>query len=110
MVSASHNPMPDNGIKFFARGGLKLADDVEDEIEAPLGDDWERPTGADVGRITHGRPARRRALRRHLLTLDHADTASTGCASRVDCANGAASEVGPEALRAAGADVVVINA
>ena len=49
VISASHNPMPDNGIKFFARGGFKLPDAKEDEIEAVLGQDWERPTGAGVG-------------------------------------------------------------
>ena len=49
VISASHNPMPDNGIKFFARGGFKLPDSKEDEIEAVLGQDWERPTGAGVG-------------------------------------------------------------
>lgn len=46
VISASHNPMPDNGIKFFARGGFKLPDTKEDEIEAVLGQDWDRPTGA----------------------------------------------------------------
>ncbi|MEE0654887.1 MAG: phosphoglucosamine mutase, partial [Bifidobacterium criceti] len=53
VISASHNPMPDNGIKFFARGGFKLPDTKEDEIEAVLGQDWERPTGAGVGRVSH---------------------------------------------------------
>ena len=52
MLSASHNPMADNGIKFFARGGHKLADELEDAIEQRLGEQWQRPTGADVGRIT----------------------------------------------------------
>src|SRR5262249_53978572 len=51
MLSASHNPMPDNGIKLFARGGHKLPDAVEDEIEARLTEPWRRPTGAGVGRI-----------------------------------------------------------
>ena len=54
MISASHNPFPDNGIKFIARGGYKLADAVEDEIEALLGKVNERPTGADVGRVIKG--------------------------------------------------------
>ena len=53
VISASHNPMPDNGIKFFARGGFKLPDSKEDEIETVLGQDWERPTGAGVGRVSH---------------------------------------------------------
>ena len=49
MLSASHNPMPDNGIKFLARGGHKLDDSVEDAIEARLREPWDRPTGAAVG-------------------------------------------------------------
>ena len=81
VISASHNPMPDNGIKFFARGGFKLPDQKEDDIEAVLGQDWDRPTGAGVG-----------------LKIV------------ADCANGATSVVAPEALRRAGADVIVINA
>src|SRR5699024_385056 len=51
MISASHNPMADNGIKFFARGGHKLDDAVEDQIEATLGEPVDLPLGADVGRI-----------------------------------------------------------
>src|SRR6478735_2803456 len=51
VLSASHNPMPDNGIKFLARGGFKLDDTIEDAIEQRLGDTWERPTGAAVGRV-----------------------------------------------------------
>ena len=51
MLSASHNPMPDNGLKFFASGGHKLADELEDAIEARLLEDWERPIGAGVGRV-----------------------------------------------------------
>src|SRR5689334_6557953 len=53
VISASHNPMPDNGIKIFARGGHKLEDAVEIEIERRLAEEWERPTGADVGRVAH---------------------------------------------------------
>ena len=52
VISASHNPMPDNGIKFLARGGLKLDDAVEKEIERHLDEDWDRPLGGDVGRVT----------------------------------------------------------
>jgi len=51
MLSASHNAMPDNGIKFFARGGHKLDDAIEDAIERRIGEAWQRPTGADVGRV-----------------------------------------------------------
>ena len=52
VLSASHNPMPDNGIKFFTRGGLKLDDAIEDAIEARMKEPWDRPIGAGVGRIT----------------------------------------------------------
>src|SRR5947209_14791691 len=54
MLSASHNPMPDNGIKLFAAGGHKLPDELEDQIEAQVagtGADWKRPTGAQIGRV-----------------------------------------------------------
>ena len=108
MISASHNPMQDNGIKFFARGGYKLDDAVEDAIEAALGQQWVRPTHGDVGRIALNRGTSGDRYVRHLLgTLQHD---LTGLRIAVDCANGAASEVGPVALREAGADVVVINA
>ncbi|MEL7975550.1 phosphoglucosamine mutase [Isoptericola sp. F-RaC21] len=113
MISASHNAMPDNGIKFFARGGHKLADHVEDEIEARLGQDWERPIGADVGRMRSDTGIAAQQYVEHLV----ASVGTTpdvrpleGLRIAVDAANGAASQVGPEALREAGADVVVINA
>src|SRR4051812_49976602 len=48
VISASHNPMPDNGIKFLARGGLKLDDAVEKEIEQHLAEEWDRPHGGGV--------------------------------------------------------------
>src|SRR6476469_7050152 len=71
VISASHNPMPDNGIKFLARGGLKLDDALELEIETRLGEDWDRPTGEDVGRVTpYGATVEEYAD--HLLaTIDH---------------------------------------
>lgn len=108
VLSASHNPMPDNGIKFLARGGHKLDDELEDAIEARMGEGWVRPTGAQVGRIRTDPDRAARAYVDHLVgTIDHD---LTGLRIAVDCANGAASEVGPAALRAAGAEVVVINA
>lgn len=108
MLSASHNPMPDNGIKFFARGGHKLDDAVEDEIEAHLQAEWSRPTGADVGRIRDDAAGADDDYVAHLLkALPHR---LDGLRVVIDCANGAASEVGPRALREAGADVVVIGA
>ncbi len=108
MISASHNPMADNGIKFFTRGGVKLDDAIEDEIEADLEVDWELPTGGEVGTITTNRGEAGDRYVQHLLGTIDADL--SGLRIAVDCANGAASEVGPAALRAAGADVVVINA
>ena len=71
VISASHNPMPDNGIKFFARGGFKLPDSKEDEIEAVLGQDWERPTGAGVGRVSHDTTTATNLYIDHLLSLIH---------------------------------------
>jgi phosphoglucosamine mutase len=107
VLSASHNPMPDNGIKFFARGGLKLEDDLEAAIENRLREAWQRPTGAAVGRVSPY-AAGPDAYVDHLLSaLPHR---LDGLKVVVDCANGAASEVAPRALRAAGAEVVVTGA
>ena len=71
MLSASHNPMPDNGIKFFAKGGHKLPDDVEDAIEKRLGAPWQRPTGAGVGRVTPMTDATTRYVDMLLASLPH---------------------------------------
>jgi phosphoglucosamine mutase len=106
MISASHNPMPDNGIKFFARGGGKLDDSLEAKIEARLGEPWDRPTGKEVGRIIVDDTARETYLN-HLLSS--IDTNFQGLKIVVDCANGAASFVAPEMLRRAGAEVVAIS-
>jgi len=108
VLSASHNAMPDNGIKFLARGGLKLDDDLEIEIEGLLGQEWAHPTGADVGRIRLDNGSAGASYVDHLVST--IDVSLAGLRIAVDCANGAASAVGPAALRAAGADVVVINA
>jgi len=99
--------MPDNGIKFFARGGVKLDDAVEDAVEARMEEPWQRPTGADVGRIHSLEDGRERYLRHLLSSLPHR---LDGLRVVVDCANGAASWTAPEALRRAGADVVAIHA
>ncbi|MCB0915390.1 MAG: phosphoglucosamine mutase [Actinobacteria bacterium] len=107
MLSASHNPMPDNGIKFFARGGVKLADELEDQIEARMGEAWERPTGADVGRVLDRRDLGQRYLD-HLLSAT--PSRLTGIRCVVDAAFGAASEIGPTAYRRMGAEVVAIHA
>lgn len=108
MISASHNPMPDNGIKFFARGGFKLEDAIEDEIEALLDKPWDRPTGANVGEVWYDDDLAEKSYVDHLVASCGTDL--SGLRIAVDCANGAASVFGPEALRRSGADVVVINA
>jgi phosphoglucosamine mutase len=106
MISASHNPMPDNGIKFFASGGVKLADDLEEQIEARLGEEWTRPTGSSVGRVKDARSLTQRYLD-HLLAAT--PSRLTGIRCVVDCANGAASDIAPNAYRRMGADVIAIH-
>ncbi|WP_194948635.1 phosphoglucosamine mutase [Actinomyces trachealis] len=108
MISASHNPFQDNGIKFFARGGYKLEDSVEDEIEALLGKVTDLPIGSGVGRVIKGETVADQNYINHLV--DSVSTDLTGLRIVVDASNGAASHVGPAALRAAGAEVIVINA
>ncbi|MEU7823957.1 phosphoglucosamine mutase [Catellatospora sp. NPDC049133] len=107
MISASHNPMPDNGIKFFAAGGHKLTDEQEDAIEAALGATWTRPTGAQVGRV-HDLLDGAEHYTTHLVQATGHPLA--GLKVVVDCAHGAASDVAPEAFREAGAEVIAINA
>jgi len=107
VLSASHNPMPDNGVKFFARGGGKLPDSVEDAVEARMSEQWRRPTGAGVGRVRDLPDASARYVE-HLLTSVPASL--TGLRVVVDCANGAAYAVSPAALRKAGAEVVAVGA
>ncbi len=107
MISASHNPMPDNGIKFFTRDGFKLPDALEDEIEARLREPWHRPTGARVGRVSAAAELVDRYVEHLVAAVPHP---LDGLRVVVDCAHGAASRVAPRALRAAGADVVVVGA
>jgi phosphoglucosamine mutase len=106
MLSASHNPMPDNGIKFFARGGIKLADDIEDAIENRLEEPWERPTGAAVGRV-HNKAELIEDYVTHLLSTT--SQSLQGLKVVVDAANGAAHYVAPEVYRRAGAEVIAIH-
>lgn len=107
MISASHNPMPDNGIKFLARGGQKLDDDIEDAIERRLQEAWDRPTGAAVGRVGNSRPGVESYVR-HLT--ESAPARLDGLRLVLDCANGAAHRVAPETLERLGATVVAIHA
>lgn len=106
MLSASHNAMPDNGIKFFARGGVKLDDAIEDAIETHLDVVSELPTGAGVGRIRSEHDLVEKYL--HHLNASISNSLE-GLTVVVDGANGSASLVGPEALRRAGAQVISIH-
>ena len=109
MLSASHNPMPDNGIKFFARGGSKLDDALEDAIEARLREPWARPTGADVGRVRDD-AALVETYVAHLVNSVGTPVSLDGLTVVVDCANGAGFVAGPAAFEAQGARVVRIHA
>lgn len=107
MVSASHNPAPDNGIKIFARGGVKLPDVVEQRIESAMSGEKLLPTGASVGRIQRFSDAEDRYVVHLLGSLPHR---LDGLHVVLDCANGAAAGVSPETFRDAGAEVTVIGA
>ena len=109
MLSASHNPMPDNGIKFFARGGNKLDDALEGAIESRLVDAWPRPTGAGVGRVTVQESLVETYLA-HLVNSVGTPASLAGIKVVVDCANGAAYQAAPAAFEALGADVHRIHA
>ncbi|QDQ13196.1 phosphoglucosamine mutase [Streptomyces spectabilis] len=112
MLSASHNAMPDNGIKFFARGGHKLADDLEDRIESVYeehrtGAPWQRPTGAGVGRVTSYDQGLDQYVA-HLIGV--LPNRLDGLRIVLDEAHGAAARVSPEAFARAGAEIVTIGA
>ncbi|MDT0546208.1 MULTISPECIES: phosphoglucosamine mutase [Streptomyces] len=111
MLSASHNPMPDNGIKFFARGGHKLADELEDRIENTYrahasGEPWDRPTGAGVGRVRDYDEGLDKYVA-HLLGV--LPNRLDGLKIVIDGAHGAAARVSPEAFTRAGAEVITIG-
>ncbi|MFF4538984.1 phosphoglucosamine mutase [Streptomyces aureus] len=112
MLSASHNAMPDNGIKFFARGGHKLADELEDRIERVYeehrtGAPWDRPTGSGVGRVnTYDQGFDQYVA--HLIGV--LPNRLDGLKVVLDEAHGAAAHVSPEAFRQAGAEIVTIGA
>ncbi len=108
VISASHNPARDNGIKFFGCGGVKLPDATEDEIEAQL--HQARSGAADFGRVTDGGAEQERYLDHLLSTLPgHPQPPLAGLRVVADCAHGAAYRIAPEALRRAGADVLTIG-
>ncbi len=107
MISASHNPMPDNGIKLFAAGGHKLPDALESAVEAGIEHSGARPTGAAIGRVRDLADAGTRYID-HLLLATPGPL--DGIRVVVDCAHGAASTVAPETYRRAGADVVALHA
>jgi phosphoglucosamine mutase len=114
MLSASHNPAPDNGIKFFARGGLKLPDAAEDEIERRLVAQPARAGQPErgFGRVTDASQERERYLEHLLSTLPASEAGAplAGLRVVVDCAHGAAHDIAPRALRQAGAQVIAIGA
>ncbi|WP_151640683.1 phosphoglucosamine mutase [Corynebacterium sp. 11A] len=108
MISASHNPMPDNGIKFFSDGGHKLPDEVEDEIERRMDNiAAEGPTGHGIGRVIEEASDAQERYLMHLAQAVPQDL--SGIKVVVDCANGAAAEVAPLAYGAAGAEVIPIH-
>ena len=107
MISASHNAMPDNGIKLFAAGGHKLPDAVEDAVESGINVVGARPTGAGIGRVRDLPDAGARYAE-HLLGATPAPL--DGLRVVVDCAHGAASGVAPDVYRRAGAEVIAIAA
>ncbi|MCX4882999.1 MULTISPECIES: phosphoglucosamine mutase [unclassified Streptomyces] len=112
MLSASHNAMPDNGVKFFARGGHKLADDLEDRIEGVYeshrhGEPWERPTGAGVGRVRSYDEGFDQYVAHLMAALPNR---LDGLKIVLDEAHGAAARVSPEVFSRAGAEVITIGA
>jgi phosphoglucosamine mutase len=110
MISASHNPVPDNGIKFFGGDGFKLTDEQEAEFERLLDaavDELPRPTGEKVGRIVERADAGALFTEFQKSTIQHR---FEGVKVVLDCGNGAASYVAGDVFRSLGADVVVINA
>ena len=117
MISASHNPFGDNGIKFFAPGGRKLDDPTEDALEAQLArlehegipGAADRPVGGGVGLVDRD-PAAGERYARHLQDTSIEGRRLTGLRVVLDCSNGAGSTVGPKVLTALGADVTVIHA
>lgn len=111
VISASHNPVADNGIKFFGSSGYKLPDEVEAEIEELVLSgtrDLTRPRGTDVGRVYEVKEAENNYLK-YLMECYSREEDLYGMRVVMDCANGAAYHVGPELWRRLGARVITIN-
>lgn len=111
VISASHNPFEDNGIKFFSSDGFKLPDDIEKKIEELVQDDSlgaRRPTGADIGKAFRLGDATGRYIE-YVKSMIPRGSTLEGLRVVVDCANGAAYKVTPWVLRELGAEVIVIN-
>jgi len=109
VISASHNPVEYNGIKFFDNKGYKLPDDIEDEIEALVDDNCqsiETPTGTNIGRVTNRSESIFDYIRYAKRQVSHR---FEGLKVVIDCANGASYVSAPQALRELGADVVIIH-
>ncbi len=107
MISASHNPAPDNGIKFFSRGGHKLDDAIEDAIQAAMTGEKLAPVGGNVGHVQRFADAEDRYIVHLLASLPNR---LDGLKVVVDCAHGAAAGVSPQVFADAGAQVIVIGA
>ena len=110
VISASHNPAPDNGIKFFGRGGVKLPDATEDAIKAGL-KAGRSATVTVFGRVSEATAEHERYLDHLLATLpDQPRPPLAGLRIVADCAHGAAYRIAPQALRRAGAEVITMGA
>jgi len=110
MISASHNPVEDNGIKFFGGDGFKLLDETEAEIERLMdaeSDTLPRPVGGGIGRVTLDESAKQLYLDYLQTTVSHR---FDGLKIVLDCAHGAAYELAPAVFRALGAEVVAYGA
>jgi phosphoglucosamine mutase len=104
VISASHNPFEDNGIKFFGANGEKLSDTLELEIEANLERTFEPVTGTNMGTVNDYREAER--IYSNFL-LEHTPDLS-GMRIALDCANGATFKIAPRVFQRAGADVFAV--
>lgn len=109
MISASHNPIQDNGIKFFSSDGFKLPDEVEEKIEEIFfkeKDDFKRPVAADVGRLIHINDAR---IRYAGYVKEKTKADLSGLKIVLDCAHGAAYKIAPQVFQDLGAETLVLN-